>query len=207
MIGSHGGNLYGFMLYIYISYIYISYIYICTYVCSLYPISIDIHFPPVRFVQCESEFEESGNCINGKQRHHNYRWFISFFSCFFPLLFIQSNLTKKDAQDELVLCFFVRLLSFRCVMASGHVAATTRQPSPVHAGGVLSRLLSTCEFHRGNGRVEMCCGGVVASLDLMVVTNWVLTKGTRKGHKSLKKSSLLKCAAKAFIEVWNWAWI
>lgn len=136
-------------------------IYICPYVCSLYPISIDIHFPPVRFVQCESEFEESGNRINGKQRHHDYRCFISFFSCFFfPSCFIQSNLTKKDAQDELVFSFFVCLLSFRCVMASCHVAAITRQPSPVHAGGVLSRLLSTCEFHRGNGRVEMCCGGL-----------------------------------------------
>ena len=94
-----------------------------------------------------------------------------FSVVFFPLVFIQSNLTKKDAQDELVFSFLC--LSSLISLCYGQLphCCPTRQPSPVHAGGVLSRLLSTCEFHRGNGRVEMCCGGVVASLDLMIVTN------------------------------------
>ena len=126
------------------------------------------------------------------QRQTTASWlsliYFFFQLLFFSLLFIQSNLTKKRCSRRIGVFFSVFVfLSFRCFRGQlPRCCNNPFQPSPVHAGGVLSRLLSTCEFHRGNGRVEMCCGGVVASLDLMVVTNWVLTKGRRKGHKAFK---------------------
>ena len=106
---------------------------------------------------------------------------------FFPSFYSIQSDKKKMLKTNWCFLFCVCLLSFRCFRGQlPRCCNNPFQPSPVHAGGVLSRLLSTCEFHRGNGRVEMCCGGVVASLDLMVVTNWVLTKGRRKGHKAFK---------------------
>ena len=171
---------------IYISYISYIYIYICTYVCSLYPISIDIHFPPVRFVQCESEFEESGNRINGKQRHHTYRWFISFFSCFFSPCFYSIQSDKKRCSRRIGVFFFFFVFShFAVFVASCHVAAppVSRHlctQEEFYQG--YSRLVNFTEVSAGWRRAVVRCG-LSWSHDCDELS---FNKRTRKRHKSFK---------------------
>ena len=75
-----------------------------------------------------------------------------FFSVVFFPSFYSIQSAKKDVEDELVFSFFLVFSDFAVLWP---VAALLPRPSavtcaPCRAGGVLSRLLSICEFQRGN---------------------------------------------------------
>ena len=177
MIGSHGGNLYGFMLYIYISYIYIYHIYIYAHMYAVYIQSVltyIFHLWGLSNVKVSLRRAEIASTAN-----NGIIIIVDLFLfsvVFFPLVFIQSNLTKKDAQDELVFSFLC--LSSLISLCYGQLPRCCNNSSAVTCARRRSSIKATLDLwisqrKRQGGDVLWC---VVASLDLMIVTNWVLTK-------------------------------
>ena len=192
MIGSHGGNLYGFMLYIYISYIYIYYIihiyiYIYAHMYAVYIQSVltyIFHLWGLSNVKVSLRRAEIASTAN-----NGIIIIVDLFLfsvVFFPLVFIQSNLTKKDAQDELVFSFLClsSLISLcygqlpRCCpgLSSRHLCTQEE----FYQG--YSRLVNFTEVSAGWRRAVVRCG-LSWSHDCDELS---FNKRTRKGHKSFK---------------------